>query len=79
MGGLSAATLAPLSPDFIWQQLPVPAANSLEGTIADAASADAVATLEAVLNNAPPLEGAHLSASDCCMADKPVVPHWKDG
>jgi hypothetical protein len=50
--------VAPLSSDFAWQQLPAPPANALEAAAADPASAAALAALESVVNNAPPLEGA---------------------
>jgi hypothetical protein len=58
LGGLSAAAVAPLSSDFTWQQLPSPPANALESAAADTASAAALAALQAVVNNAPPMEGA---------------------
>ena len=57
LGGLSAGTAASLLPDFAWQQLPAPPANALEAAAADPASAAALAALESVINNAPPLEG----------------------
>jgi hypothetical protein len=57
LGGLSAATVAPLSSDYAWQQLPAPPANALEAAAADPAAAAALAALESVVNNAPPLEG----------------------